>query len=74
MWAVLRVLFALGALGVAYHGQMLLEGRAYINQGVLYFAAAAVMLIAADLRRPQSRATQPPTAAAARCGSRRNLY
>jgi uncharacterized membrane protein len=64
MWAVLRVLLALAALGVAYHGQMLLEGRVFISQGALYFAVAAVMLIASDLRWTRSGATEPPAGAA----------
>jgi len=66
MLALLRVLLALGALGVAYHGQMLLEGRAYISLGALYFAAAALMLIVADLRWPRPRTTEPPAGGAAR--------
>jgi len=66
MWPVLRVLLALAALGVAYRGQLLLEGRAYISLGVRYFAVAALMLIVADLGRRRSRATEPPPGAAAR--------
>src|SRR5512144_1404073 len=66
MWAVLRVLLALAALGVAYHGQMLLEGRAYIGLGVRYFAVAAVMLIVADLGRHRARTAEPPSGATAR--------
>jgi 4-amino-4-deoxy-L-arabinose transferase-like glycosyltransferase len=66
MWAVLRVVLALAALGVAYHGQMLLEGRTFINQGALYFAAAAVMLIASAIRRPVA---EPPAGAAAHRGT-----
>lgn len=58
MWVVLRALLALAALGVAYHGQMLLEARQYINQGTLYFVAGAALLIAADLRRSRPRATE----------------
>jgi hypothetical protein len=54
MLAVLRVLLGLAALGVAYNGQLLLEGRLRIEQGAYYFLAAAAMLIIADLRRPAS--------------------
>jgi hypothetical protein len=60
------VLLALAALGVAYHGQMLLEGRAYISMGVRYFAVAVLMLIVADLGRRRSGATEPPPGAAPR--------
>ena len=62
MLAVVRVLLALAALGVAYRGQLLLEGRLYINNGVLYFVAAAIMLIAADLGRSKPRAAEPTAA------------
>ncbi len=70
MWALLRVLLALAALGVAYRGQMLLEGRLQINEGGLYFVAAAALLIAADLRRSRPSAFAPQEASAAAPASR----
>jgi dolichyl-phosphate-mannose-protein mannosyltransferase/PA14 domain-containing protein len=66
MWVVLRALLALGALGVAYHGEMLLEGRQRIEEGVLYFVAAATLLIAADLRRARANSAAPPPPASRR--------
>ena len=63
MWTVLRVLLALAALAVAYQGQMLLEGRVQISDGTLWFVAAAIMLIVADLRRRPSSSTAPAVAA-----------
>jgi 4-amino-4-deoxy-L-arabinose transferase-like glycosyltransferase len=68
MWVLLRMLLALGALGVAYHAQMLLEGRRFIEEGALYFVAAASLLIAADLRWPRVRAPDDRQASASRWG------
>jgi uncharacterized membrane protein len=64
MAAVVRVIVALAALGVAYHGQMLLEGRQFINDGTLWFGAAAALLIAADFRWPRSRSAAQAAPAA----------
>src|SRR5512135_2140112 len=67
MWAALRVLVALAALAVAYRGEILLEGRVYITHGALYFGVAAIMLIAADLRR--TRTPEPAETVRARGSS-----
>ena len=59
MWALFRVLIALAALGVAYHGEMLLEGRDQIAHGTLYFVGGAALLVAADIGRRRSRTAAP---------------